>query len=241
MPKKVKSAPEKLPASIDAIPDAMLRYRATEAWWAVLDVEACIEAWSRWVEGLAAGTTQPSEATLLERRVGLALNRLLGSGAVDPGFSPAIVVGMFPQLPRRPEEEYLSPGKVRDKWREDCWRRMHRIREHLRPHLEQLRIALESGPLGVFEAQPVAVDLLPLVPAPPPRGKDPTAPRNAKFIEGYEAEGTPTYHSPAGIARWWRGLSRDERAEICPARPGLISPAGVKQAIKRTRKSQDNG
>ncbi len=241
MAKKVKSPPDQLPASIEAIPDAMLRYRAAEAWRALKDVLECIEAWSRWVEGLSAGTSRPFEATPLERRVGLALNRLLGSGAVDPGFSPAGVVGMFPQLPRRPDDQYLSPGEVRNKWRKDCWRRLHRIREHLRPRLEQLRIALESGPLGVFEAQPVGVEGLPFAPAPTPRGKDPTAPRNARFIECYEAEGTPTYHSPAGIARWWRDLSRDERAEICPARPGLISAAGVKQAIKRTRKSQDNG
>lgn len=263
MAKKAKSAPEHLPPSIDAIPDAMLRYRAAEAWRAVKDVLECIEAWSLFLEALPTEKGRPLEAFGLRDRVGRALNRLSASGAVDPEFSPVAVLGMFPEPPRTrltaeevmrhyppnappnspPWYGYCLPDAIKRNWGN-----MVLIRRELTPRLEELRVALESCPLGVFEAQPVVEEGPAVVPATPkqlstsatPDGKDPTAQRNAKFVELYETEGTPTYHSPARIARWWRDLGAKERADICPNSSGLLSTAGVRKSIQRTRKGRDN-
>ena len=61
------------------------------------------------------------------------------------------------------------------------------------------------------------------------------APRNAKFLEWYEARGTDTFHKPAVIHRKWNGMKQEQRAAICPESPNKITKATVVKGIKRAR------
>lgn len=65
------------------------------------------------------------------------------------------------------------------------------------------------------------------------------APRNTKFLEWYEAEGTETYHKPAMIYQKWKNMTVEKRAEICPGYTNYIAKATVEQSIKRARIKRD--
>ena len=65
------------------------------------------------------------------------------------------------------------------------------------------------------------------------------APRNAWFLQQYEAHGTDTYHKPAKIqGKWWH-MTDEERAAICPDCPGKATRPTVTQGIKLARKQRD--
>ena len=61
------------------------------------------------------------------------------------------------------------------------------------------------------------------------------APRNAKFLEWYEACGTDTYHKPAKIQSKWWALTDKQRAAICPDSPAKVTRQVVVTGIKRAR------
>jgi hypothetical protein len=65
------------------------------------------------------------------------------------------------------------------------------------------------------------------------------APRDAKFLEWYEAVGTETYHKPVKCWRKWEAMSMEQRAAICPDAPGKIAKATVAKAILRALWKRD--
>jgi len=94
----------------------------------------------------------------------------------------------------------------------------------------------------VFLASADAITLLLQSPAP---ASDPdkigcgAAPRDAWFLQRYEADGTDTYHKPAKIHAKWKAMKTTERAEICPASPNTITKGAVEKAIKRALVKRD--
>jgi hypothetical protein len=64
------------------------------------------------------------------------------------------------------------------------------------------------------------------------------APRNAKFLEWYESKGSDTYHSHAKIRDKWNGMTKDERAAICPAAPVSVNREVVIQGVKRAAQAR---
>jgi hypothetical protein len=66
------------------------------------------------------------------------------------------------------------------------------------------------------------------------------APRDAKFLEWYEAIGTDTYHKPAKIHAKWESMTATERAVICPDSPNKIAKGTVDSNIKRARMERDS-
>ena len=67
------------------------------------------------------------------------------------------------------------------------------------------------------------------------------APRDAKFLEWWETEGSPTYHSPARIRDRWQALTTEERKAICPKRYAKISAGAIRQALYRVRRRRKKG
>ena len=65
------------------------------------------------------------------------------------------------------------------------------------------------------------------------------APRNAWFLQQYEAHGSDTFHKPAKIQDKWWTMTDEQRADICPASPGKVTKAAVVIGIKRARKLRD--
>ncbi|MFH1919784.1 MAG: hypothetical protein ABIP48_07875 [Planctomycetota bacterium] len=60
-------------------------------------------------------------------------------------------------------------------------------------------------------------------------------PRNAKFLEWYEAINSDTYHKPAKIRDRWNGMKPEERAAICLRAQGRVTVDTVVTGIKRAR------
>ena len=60
------------------------------------------------------------------------------------------------------------------------------------------------------------------------------APRRAKFLEWYKAEGD-TYHSHAAIRDKWNNMSKEQQVAICPGGTGKVTRDGVIQDIKRAK------
>ena len=71
-----------------------------------------------------------------------------------------------------------------------------------------------------------------------PQGKG-VVPRDAKFLEWYEARGTDTFHKPAKIHAKWEAMTATQRAEICPDSPNRIAKGTVESGIKRARMKRD--
>ena len=65
-----------------------------------------------------------------------------------------------------------------------------------------------------------------------PEGKG-VAPRNRWFKQQYEASGTETYRSHAAIRDKWNRMTKEQRAEICPANTNIVTREGVITGIKR--------
>jgi hypothetical protein len=61
------------------------------------------------------------------------------------------------------------------------------------------------------------------------------APRNAKFLEWYEATGTDTYHKYTKIYAKWDNMTATDRAAICPDSPNKIAQGTVKSCVTRAR------
>ena len=64
------------------------------------------------------------------------------------------------------------------------------------------------------------------------------APRNAKFLEWYEASGSDTFHKPKRIQEKWWGMTATARTEICPDNPGKVTGDTVVKGIKLARKQR---
>ncbi len=62
------------------------------------------------------------------------------------------------------------------------------------------------------------------------------APRNAKFLEWHEAEGSDTYHKPKRIQETWWAMTDEQRTAICPDNPARVSRVAVSRGISRARK-----
>jgi hypothetical protein len=65
------------------------------------------------------------------------------------------------------------------------------------------------------------------------------APRNAWFMQQYEARGTDTYRKPAKIHAKWDAMGASERAAICPDAPNKVTVHAVVRAIRRAIKKRD--
>jgi hypothetical protein len=64
------------------------------------------------------------------------------------------------------------------------------------------------------------------------------APRDAKFLEWYDAAGTDTYHKPAKIHLKWDRMTTTQRATICPDRPNKIAQSTIASFIRDALKER---
>jgi hypothetical protein len=121
------------------------------------------------------------------------------------------------------------------------WSTMDRLGEFLRWVQRQIRrvrgeIARLTASIPAKSGEPPASHVSP----DGIKGKG-VAPRNAKFLEWYDAIDTDTYHRPAKIRNKWRSMKPEEREAICPDKPGIVSVAAVRKGIERARKAGDKG
>jgi hypothetical protein len=72
-----------------------------------------------------------------------------------------------------------------------------------------------------------------------PAGKG-VAPRDAWFLQQWEARGTDTYHKPAKVHAKWNAMKLPEREAICPDRPERVSRDVVSKGITRARRERDD-
>ena len=106
------------------------------------------------------------------------------------------------------------------------------IRRRRRPTIAELELKLSA-----FEDQLEAATASEPSAAAPGKG---VTPRNAKFLEWYEGQGTDTNHKPKKIQEKWWAMTDAERAAICPDNPARVTRETVVQGIKLARKQRDD-